>query len=109
MAIGIGFIVGFAVRKFGKGRTIKFGIVGGVLSLFGCLLGNILAISILISSESGRDILEVLSDFDFDQLYDYIKYNFGLMSLFFYGLAVYYGFRYSIMQEVDVKKDQANI
>src|SRR5215218_2350350 len=42
MAIGVGFLVGYAVNYFGKGITTTFGVVGAVLSLFGCIIGNIL-------------------------------------------------------------------
>src|SRR6188768_4259461 len=42
MAIGVGFLVGFAVNYFGKGITTTFGIVGAAFSLFGCIFGNIL-------------------------------------------------------------------
>src|SRR5215213_3438047 len=41
MAIGVGFLVGYAVNYFGKGVTTAFGIVGAAFSLFGCILGNI--------------------------------------------------------------------
>src|SRR5688572_28318618 len=36
MAIGVAFLVGYAVRYFGKGMTPAFGVVGAVFSLFGC-------------------------------------------------------------------------
>ena len=32
MAVGVGFLVGFAVRIFGKGTTQAFGIIGAVLA-----------------------------------------------------------------------------
>ena len=38
IAIGIGFLVGVAIRFFGKGKTMIFGISGAVLALIGCLL-----------------------------------------------------------------------
>lgn len=37
MAIAVGFLVGLAVRIFGKGLDKVFGIVGAVLSLLGCV------------------------------------------------------------------------
>lgn len=38
MAIGVGYLVGFAVLKLGKGTTKIFGVLGAVLALTGCLL-----------------------------------------------------------------------
>src|SRR5947209_14176316 len=49
MAIGIGFLVGYAVRVFGKGSDPSFQILGAVLSLAGCLAGNLLAVCIFVS------------------------------------------------------------
>jgi hypothetical protein len=43
MAIGVGFLVGLAVRKYGRGLSAPFGVAGGLLALFGSLLGNILS------------------------------------------------------------------
>ena len=45
MAIGVGFLVGFAVRVVGKGSEASFGVVGAVLALLGCLLGNLLTLA----------------------------------------------------------------
>jgi len=43
MAIGVGFLVGAAVRVFGRGIDRPFGIAGAILSLAGCLIGNFLS------------------------------------------------------------------
>src|SRR5690348_8928868 len=40
MAVGVGLLVGFAVRLFGAGVDQYFGIIGAFFSLLGCLLGN---------------------------------------------------------------------
>src|ERR1043165_2131467 len=42
MAIGVGFLVGFAVR-LGHGRDKIFGFTGAILALVGCLMGNFLS------------------------------------------------------------------
>lgn len=49
MAVGVGFLVGLAVRRLGKGLTKPFGIAGGALALLGCLLGNFLAMCGLLA------------------------------------------------------------
>ncbi len=43
MAIGIGFLVGFAMRQ-GKGIRPIFGIIGAALALVSCVLGDFLSI-----------------------------------------------------------------
>jgi hypothetical protein len=43
MAVGVGFLVGYAVQRFGKGVTTTYGVVGAAFALFGCLLGNLLS------------------------------------------------------------------
>src|SRR5262245_66169208 len=42
MAVGVGFLVGWAVRVAGKGRHRAFGIMGALLALSGCAVGNLL-------------------------------------------------------------------
>ncbi|HSL43983.1 MAG TPA: hypothetical protein VK897_11170, partial [Anaerolineales bacterium] len=59
MAIGVGFLVGVAIRFFGKGKTALFGVSGAVLALIGCLLGNLIFYSGVIAREEGSSILEV--------------------------------------------------
>lgn len=49
MALGIGALVGIFVRIYGKGITIKFGVIGAIFSLFGCVLGNLMSSVALIS------------------------------------------------------------
>ena len=39
VAIALGFLVGFAVRKLGNGASLPFGIVGAVLAAVGCASG----------------------------------------------------------------------
>jgi len=41
IAVGVGILVGFAVRIAGKGETLTFAVIGAIFALVGCLLGNI--------------------------------------------------------------------
>ncbi len=43
MAVGVGFLVGWGVRLAGKGTHRAFGIMGALLALSGCAVGNLLA------------------------------------------------------------------
>jgi uncharacterized membrane protein YGL010W len=97
MAIGVGFLVGWAVKRFGRGVDRIFGIVGGGWSLFGTLLGNLLAIAVLAAQEESVGILSVLGVMILNPglTFEVLKATFSPTDLLFYGFAVYYGYRYS--------------
>ena len=42
MSVGVGLLVGFAVRVGGGGIDNAFGLAGAALALIGCVLGNLL-------------------------------------------------------------------
>lgn len=94
LAIGVGFLVGIAIKFFGKGKTMMFGISGAVLALVGCLLGNLMFYAGVIAREQGVSFLEVffylaLSPADVIEVF---TIAFDFMDLFFYALAAYAGF-----------------
>lgn len=95
MAIAVGFLVGMAVRFFGAGIDQKFGILGAVLSLVGCLLGNLLSQIGFIAHEYSYSYLEVLSMLDFSIVKDVMIESFSPMDILFYGIAIYEGYRFS--------------
>jgi hypothetical protein len=96
MAIGVGFLVGFAVRFVGKGTEPTFGIVGAVLALLGCLLGNLLTFAWFAAEQTGLPFFTVLTS-DLGALIDFMSANFAAMDLLFYALAAYCGFRYAFV------------
>lgn len=51
MAIGVGALVGFAVKFFGRGTEQAYGFIGAGLALFGCLVGNLMAACAFISAD----------------------------------------------------------
>ena len=106
MAIGIGWLVGIAVNKFGNSSDIQFGIVGALFSLFGCLFGNLLATLFFVARVEEISIFAIFSDLNFDIIGGIFIDTFNPMDLLFYGLAVYYGFKYSIAVPVASNKNQ---
>jgi hypothetical protein len=98
LAVGIGFVVGIAVRAGGKGIDQVYGVVGGVLSLFGCALGNLLTVAWFVSQEYGVPIPEVLEGMDPAMAIEMMASSFQWMDLLFYGLAVYFGYRYAFRE-----------
>jgi hypothetical protein len=92
MAVGVGFLVGIAIRTFGKGIDKPFGIIGAVLALLGCGAGNLLAVCGIIAAEQDMEFFEVLSNLDLTIVQQLMVATFSPMDLLFYGIAVYEGY-----------------
>ncbi|UCG05550.1 MAG: hypothetical protein JSV83_16775 [Desulfobacterales bacterium] len=101
MAVGLGFLVGIGVRSLGKGINTSFGIVGAILSLVGCLAGNLLTVCILISRQEGIELFNLLTRLNPAVVVELIKATFNPMDLLFYGIAVYEGYRFSFRRVSD--------
>jgi hypothetical protein len=90
--------VGFAIKFFGRGKTVTFGISGAVLALVGCLLGNLIFYSGVIGREENISFLEVFFFVlqDPTVVIDIFIVFFDFMDIFFYALAAYAGFSTAI-------------
>ena len=97
MAVGVGFLVGYAVNFFGKGINQSFGIAGAVLALFGCLLGNLLTGAIAVARLDGSSASLVISTFitSPEVMLEIMKAMFSPIDLLFYAIAVYEGYKIS--------------
>ncbi len=108
MAIGVGLFVGIGVGTFGSGDDISFGTIGAVLSLFGCLFGNLLSICAFISrNPQNPSFFSVLFDviFHFDKLKSVFAAHFQLIDLLFYAIAIVAGFKVSTGVDFDKNSD----
>lgn len=113
MAIGVGFLAGYAVRALGKGVSKSFGIVGALCALLGCLLGNVLSACGFLANQESIPVLQVVIKVLTQPALavELLKITFSPMDLLFYGIAVYEGYKFSfrqITQEeiASLKKDQ---
>jgi hypothetical protein len=104
MAIGVGFLVGFAIRNLGKGIDPLYGYLGAGFSLFGCVLGNLLMLCAAISKEYNTPLLEVTQSVLLNPslIMSLLKDTFDVMDLLFYGLAVWAGYSYSFRKLSDL-------
>lgn len=104
MAIGVGFLVGLAIKFFGRGKTMIFGISGAVLALIGCVLGNLIFYSGVIAQEEGAAFLEVFFFFLLSPVasIELFTIAFDFMDILFYGLAAYAGFSTAM----DIKRNR---
>ncbi len=107
MAIGIGLLVGFAVRYTGKGIEQSFGIVGAAMSLVGCALGNILTISYFVALNQEMAFMDVLTQLDYPIIVEMLTTTFQIIDLLFYGLAVYVGYKYAFRQVTEEDLNRA--
>jgi hypothetical protein len=108
MAVGVGFLVGIAVRQFGRGSTPAYSIVGAVLALAGCVIGNALAIVGFYANENSEPYLAVLTQVDVAGLTSVMVENAGVMDLLFYAIAVYEGFKLSVVPGEPAPSTQVN-
>jgi len=106
MAIGVGFLVGLCVRYAGQGLHMGFGLVGGVLALVGCLLGNLLSGLIFVAQEFEVPFLEVLRVLNIGAIAEVMTIMFSPIDLLFYGLAIYAGYQNAFRRLTD--QDLAN-
>ncbi len=106
LAIGLGFLVGYVIRRTGQGIDAIYGILGAVLSLIACLFGNLLTICITISKEEGVGIMDVFASLDLSFTLELFKVTFSPIDLLFYGLAIYYGYKNSFYTLKDMKQEQ---
>lgn len=98
MAVGVGFLVGYAVRVLGKGLSKIYGYVGAALALLGCLGGNLLSVCGMISKQQAIPFFDLISRLNPFIVMDLMKATFNPIDLLFYGIAVYEGYRFSFRQ-----------
>ena len=94
MAIGVGFLVGFAMRQ-GKGIRLVFGILGAVLALISCVLGDFFSIIGYIAKDYDMSYTDVLFGADYAEIFSLMTENLASMTILFYGFAVYEGYKFS--------------
>jgi hypothetical protein len=108
MAIAVGFIVGYAVR-LGNGIDKVFGVLGAVLSLFGCVLGNMFSLIGFVGKQEHLSLAATIARLDYNKIPGLFTATFSVMDLVFYGIAVYEGYRFSFrkIRAEDLRTDPA--
>jgi hypothetical protein len=101
MAVGVGFLVGYAVRYLGKGIDKVFGMTGALFSLLGCAAGNFFSVILAAANNENISFLEMLSSVDLNAVIEIMAMTFHPMDLLFYGIAVYQGYKIAILPITD--------
>lgn len=95
MAIGIGLIVGFAVRYSGQGYRWKYGLIGAIYSFLSIIVGNLILVTQYISHTENIPHSDVLLSLNFGIILAFLWGLFEPIDLLFYGIAIYLGFKIS--------------
>ena len=96
MAVGVGALVGVAVRRVGRGVEKRFAYAAAALALLGCLLGNLFATVAYISSFTHVPYFDVLGSLDAESTADLMKATFSPMDLLFYGIAMVEAYKLAV-------------
>lgn len=99
MAVGIGFLVGYAVRYLGRGSSPAFGVVGAVLAVLGCAVGNLFSGIGFIAGEAGLDFISTALQFNYAASFELLGDMFAPMDILFYGIALYEGYKFGLWPE----------
>jgi hypothetical protein len=98
MAVGVGFLVGLAMRFAGHGVGQPYHVIGAVLALLGCALGNLFTGCVLLAREIEVGFGEVLSKQNVEMAGEIMGAMFSPMDILFYVLAAMAGWKYSVLQ-----------
>lgn len=96
LAIGVGFIVGFAISKFSGGKSHILGIVGASLSLASCVMGDVLSTIAIYSYQNNAPFFEILATINFSTITSILPQIVGIENVLFYLLAMLIGYALSI-------------
>lgn len=88
VAIGVGVLVGFAIQIGGKGLSVRFSAVAAVLSVAGCMGGNLMAGVIYEARFTDAGILDVLFSLSMDDIIAFYSETLAFMDLIFWLVAV---------------------
>jgi hypothetical protein len=95
MAIAVGFIVGLGIQKVRKYPNTNFGVLGAVLALAGCLLGNAFSFVAIAAQHSSAPFIDTVVNVNVAGLFSVMADNFEAMDLLFYAIAIYEGFKFA--------------
>lgn len=92
LALGVGAMVGMAVRRYGRGLGLRFGLAAAGFALIGCVLGDLSAAYLLVAQQFGLSGSEVLALLRLDVMRDFLVSTFSILDAVFYGVALVLGY-----------------
>lgn len=97
VAIAIGALVGLAIRTFGHGTHVIYGIIGAVLTLAGCLGGEILS-NLYLASSAQQSMYDLACSINYVQMIQAIFTKMDPIGYLIYGLGIFEGYKLSIVK-----------
>lgn len=95
VALGVGALVGFAIRVAGHGSSMIFGICGAIFTFLSCLGGEIFAqLQAMTSPE--HDFYDVLKNTDLVQLTGTIFSHTDPIMYLIYAIGIYEGYKFAM-------------
>jgi len=94
VAIGVGALVGLAIRFAGNGRSMIFGLMGALLTLASCVSGEVLTL-VQLSITPDRDFYHTLIAVDLVQLTSNIFSKMDPLMYLIYGIGIFEGYKLS--------------
>jgi hypothetical protein len=95
VALGVGALVGYAVRVGGNGTTMIYGIVGAIFTFLGCLAGEVL--SVLEKSTSAQQgLFDLVRTTDLVALISNIFAHTDPIMYLIYAIGIFEGYKFSI-------------
>jgi hypothetical protein len=95
VAIAVGALVGYAVRRAGNGIDPKFGLLGAACAAFGWALGTVLCDIGFVAKEVGRPFFDVAATLGVGQSVSLAVRGGDAMELLFLAIAVWEGWKLS--------------
>lgn len=95
IAVAVGALVGYAIRKTGNGIDKKFGVLGGLCGALGWGLGTVSSDVAFLAKHVDKPFIEVLFNLDPDRILSLASAMFQPMDLLFLAIAVYEGYKLS--------------
>jgi len=95
LAIGVGFIVGFAISKFSRRKNHILGIIGAVLSLVSCVMGDVLSAVAIYSYQNNAPFFEIIASLNFSTITNILFQIVGIENILFYLIAMLIGYALS--------------
>jgi hypothetical protein len=97
VALGVGALVGFTIRFAGHGSSPVYGIIGAVLTLAGCLGGEILTV-LYAAATPQQGMLDLARSADYVQMIQTIVSQFNAIDYIIYAVGIYEGYKFSIVK-----------
>lgn len=95
-AIGLGIMVGFAVKAFGKGSGTHFALIGGAYALMSCFLGMLFCLLFFAAASEKIPFTQILFMVDYGEIAKIYFQAFEVIDIVFYAIAFATAFKISL-------------